>query len=377
VSGAKIALRWNHAPSGSAEVAHWRVLRDRDVLIEEVPVPQATVPNEGFHSYTVVAVGKDGQDSAESQGWHSPPAWQKLKTGFQRFSLAGVAAHNGELWVVGGMDANGKRDEVLVFNPQTKKWKKGPKLPKPISHAPLVSTGDKLYLLGGLTATKDDDGVPLATVYSFDTKNPGGAWIKEDDLPAPRYGGAAAWDGKRLVFAGGAESYEPNTPRPAAAEIWELRRGKWESIDDVLQPARGRTAAATDGKGRIWFVGGADDAPRKVYADVEVLHGNKVSDSTPIRTAVQGAAAVWTHDTGTCIFGGSTIVPNQTAIPVAKVQCLEGTDPGWPDLLEARHNAGAAVIDNTVYVVGSRSCSPCLAGGGSEPAETVLALRFG
>jgi Kelch motif len=133
VSGAKIALRSNCPPSGSAEVAHWRVLRD-GVLIEEVTVPHATVPNEGFHSYTVVAVGKDGQYSAEWQSWHSPPTWQKLKTGFQEFSLAGVAAHNGELWVAGGQDASGKRDEVLVFNPQTDKWRDGPKLPKPVRH---------------------------------------------------------------------------------------------------------------------------------------------------------------------------------------------------------------------------------------------------
>ena len=378
VSGAKIALRWNGSPSGSA-VAHWRVLRDGEVLIKEVPAPKATVPNEGFHSYTVVAVGQDGQNSAASQSWQSPPKWLKLKTGFQEFSLAGVAAHNGELWVVGGQDANGKRDEVLVFNPETKKWRPGPKLPKPISHAPLVSAGDKLYLLGGLTATKGPYGVPVATVYSLDTTNPDATWIKEAELPAPRFGGAAAWDGKRLVFAGGAETFEPNTPRPAAAEIWELRSGKWVSIDAVLRPARDRLAAATDGKGKIWFVGGQEHEPRKIYADVEVLHGNKVSDSTPIRTAVQGAAAVWTPDTGTCVFGGSTVPqtkPIEPAMLVAKVQCLEGTDPGWPDLPEARYNAGAAVIDSTVYVVGSRSCLPCLSGAGSEP-EIVLALRFG
>jgi hypothetical protein len=372
VSGTKIALRWNGAPSGSAEVAHWRVLQDEKV-IDTVTAPEATVTHKGFHSYTVVAVGANGQDSPESKGWHSPPAWQKLQdTGFKdSFSAAGVAAHNGELWVVGGQDGNGKRDEVRVFNPQTNKWQNGPKLPEGISHAPLVSTGDKLYLLGGLTATKDDDGVPQATVYSLDTEKPGGKWIEADKLPAPRYGGAAAWDGQRLVFAGGAESFEPNTPRPAMADIWELKSGKWESIDAGLQPARERMAAATDGKGRIWLVGGADHVPKKVYADVEVLNGNKISDSTAIRTAVQGAPAIWTPDTGTCVFGGSTVLPNQPAKPVAKVQCLDGTDPGWPDLLEARYNAGAVVIDHTIYVVGGSS-DPAL-----KPADMVLALRFG
>ena len=59
------------------------------------------------------------------------------------------------------------------------------------------------------------------------------------------------------------------------------------------------------------------------------------------------------------------------------VQCLEGTDPGGPDLPEARDNACAAVIDSTVYVVGSRSCSLCPGGGGSKQADTVLAPRSG
>ena len=316
-----------------------------------------------------------------------PPVWQKLKTRVQSFSLAGVAAHQNEVWAAGGMDADGKRDEVLVFNPQTKKWRPGSPLPQPISHAPLVSTGNKLYLLGGL-ATKDGISVPLATVYSLNTKNPGGTWVKDADLPAPRYGGAAAWDGQRLVFAGGAETYDPNKPRPAAPEIWELRSGKWERIDDVLQPARDRLAAATDGNGSIWFAGGAElsppqpesaPVPKEIYRDVEVLRGNKVSDSTPIGTAIHSAAAVWTPDTGICVFGGTdgTVLPNQTARPVAKVQCLEGTDPRWPDLPEDRQNAGAAVIDNTVYVVGSRPCSPCLGGAGKGARHCLgVAVRL-
>jgi hypothetical protein len=370
VSGTKITLRWQEAPSGSAAVAHWQVLRDGEILLKEVTVPKATVRNDGLHSYTVVAVGEDSQASPESESWQTPPAWQTLEdTGFKdSFIAAGVAEHKGELWVVGGQDTNGnKRDDVRVFNPQTKKWKDGRKLPEGVSHAPLVSTGNKLYLLGGLTATNVDNGVPLATVYSLDTENSRSNWKKEEELPARRFSGAAAWDGQRLVFAGGAGNLEPNTPRPAAADIWQLRSGKWESIDGGLQPARERLAAATDGKGTIWFVGGADHVTRKVYPDVDLLKANRVTDSTPIHTAVQGAAAIWTPDTGTCIFGGSTVLPNQIAKPVADVECLDGTDPGWPDLPEARYNAGAVVIDHTVYVVG----------GGSEPTDNVLALQFG
>jgi hypothetical protein len=56
-------------------------------------------------------------------------------------------------------------------------------------------------------------------------------------------------------------------------------------------------------------------------------------------------------------------------MPGAKVQCLEGQTRG-PDLPEARHIEGAAVIDTTVYVVRSRSCSPCL-GSDASPAPRM------
>jgi TIR domain/Kelch motif len=399
----RVDLRWDPPVAGAVDVVGWEVRRD-GIRVGEVTDPRASdePPGPGSYTYTVVAAAADGQRSIESSAWvrpgrrprwlvpalailaavlataglllwapWSPPAWQKLEnTGFQEtFSAAGVAEHNGELWVVGGQDG-GKRSEVRVFDPQTGEWRDGPKLPEGISHAPLVSTGDKLYLLGGLTAIEGDDNVPLDTVYRLDSEDPDG-WKEDVTLPARRFSGAAAWDGQRLVFAGGADQIGKGQSRPAKADIWQLRSGKWDSIgSSELQPARERPAAATNGRGTIWFVGGADHGPpRQMFDDVDVLTGNEVNDGTAIRTKVQGAAAIWTPETGPCVLGGSTDLPNQHAKPVADVECLGGTepDPNWPDLPEARYNAGAAVIDHTVYVVG----------GGSEPADMVLALRFG
>ena len=360
-----IELQWEPAPADSAAVAEWEIRRDGEV-VDHATETQTTVPHDGFHSYTVVAVGEDGQRSRESENWNSPPAWQNLEdTGFQEtFDAAGVAEHNGELWVVGG--GHGTRNDVRVLDPQTGEWRDGPKLPMAISHAALVSTGQWIYLLGGITATKDDIGVPLATVYRLDPEDPNGTWIEDVPLPAPRYSGAAAWDGQRLVFAGGAEQFEPRTPRLSAADIWELRSGNWEPVGQLTQ-AREHLAAVTNEEGTIWFVGGADVGSNSVFANVDVFSSDTASSSTAISTAVSGAAAAWTSATGVCVFGGSTVVPNQISEPVDEVECLDGPDPGWPDLPEPRYNAGAVVIDSTVYVVG----------GGSAPENTVLALRFG
>ena len=188
-TGTEITLRWDPAPPDSAAVARWEVRRDGEV-VAEVTEPQVVdaVPGPGSYSYTLVAVGEDGQQSAESEAWiatvpappPAPLAWTSVPDGFQEpISNAGVAAHNGELWVVGGVSGSGsKRTSVRVFNPQTG-WGNGPELPIGVSHAPLVSTGEKLYLLGGLiTGTTS-----VNTVYSLDPADPNGTWVKDTPLP--------------------------------------------------------------------------------------------------------------------------------------------------------------------------------------------------
>jgi hypothetical protein len=373
VSGTKIDLRWDSAPADSAAVARWELRRD-GAVVAEATEPQAvdTVPSPGFYSYTLVAVGEDGQRSAESDSWNSPPEWQKLDAGFQEnFSAAGVANHKGELWVVGGARPGDlPRDEVRIFNPQTGAWRDGPRLPEAVQHAALVSAGEQLFLLGGLTrADPDDLESPLSslrTVYRLDSPN--GTWMVDAPLPEPRLAGAAAWDGHRLVFAGGAEQMRP---RQASADIWELESGQWVTVGEQLRRSREHLAAVTDGDGTIWFVGGADVGRGTVIDDIDVLRGNTLDASPAISTAVEGAATIWTSGMGVCVFGGSTTLPNAVPAPVDLVDCPGGSEPDldWPLLPEPRAGAVAAVIGDTVYVVGGY---PAL-----EAPDMVLALRFG
>ena len=370
-SGTEIDLRWDPAPPGSPAVAHWEVLRD-DAIVDEVTEPQAvdTVPVPGFYSYTIVAVGEDGQQSAKSARWSSPPAWQKPPTGFQeKFSAAGVAAHQGELWVVGGAgEGDHPRDEVRVFDPVQEEWRDGPMLPVAVQHAALVSTGEHLFLLGGLT--RPDPGSELSsldTVYRLDSSE--GPWMLDEPLPGPRFAGAAAWDGQRLVFAGGAGW----KPRTAAADMWALEDEEWVEIGQ-LGLAREHLTAVTDGEGTIWFVGGADVGSGQVVNDVDVLHGTDVGPGPAISTAVEGVAAIWTSETGICVFGGSTTLPNAGpgAAPVDAVECLGDSAPQWPTLPEARAGATAAVLGDTVYVVGGYPAPGAQLGA----ADMVLASRF-
>ena len=72
-------LRWDPPVAGSVDVVAWEVRRDA-TRVGDVTEPWASdqPPGRGSYSYTVTAVGEDGQHSAESNAWVRPgrrPPW--------------------------------------------------------------------------------------------------------------------------------------------------------------------------------------------------------------------------------------------------------------------------------------------------------------
>jgi hypothetical protein len=270
----------------------------------------------------------------------------------------GVAQHQGKVWVVGG---GGSRD-VHVLDPKTGKWEQGPPLPQAVNHAALVSDGTSLFLIGGLSYPSNE---VRDTVYRL--RSPEGTWALDAPLPQPRFAGAAVWDGKRVVFAGGAPTLRP---RAAAAEVWALDQGRWVPLGR-LSKAREHLGAATDGAGTIWFAGGANVGAEggAVYDEVDVVRQAKVEAAGKLSRPAQGLAAVWTAESGMCVIGGSTTLPNATAAPITDVRCAKdsGNTPVWPQLATPVFGAGATVVDGTVFVLGGKS--------GSGPAALALGSR--
>jgi N-acetylneuraminic acid mutarotase len=231
---------------------------------------------------------------------------------------------------------------VRVYDPATGRWRDGPRLPAARSHGVLVSDGQRLYFMGGLNGEIRG----LQTVYRLDS--PDGAWTEDSPLPGGRFSGAAVWDGRRIVFAGGAEL---DKPRRAASDVWALESGRWARIGALASP-REHLAAATDGSGTAWFLGGADVAAGStgLSADVDVVRGSTVAPAQPLANPRQGLTAVWTSASGVCAIGGSTSQPNAAPRPVATVSCLGG-GRAWPDLPRPTYLGASATVADTVYVV--------------------------
>ena len=265
----------------------------------------------------------------------SPIGWRRLREMPVALEGAGVAPYDNRLWVVGGVAPDENRTKlksVEIYDPGTRAWSMGPPLPVALDHAAVVSNGTQLFVLGGFSTSGS-----VQTVYRLDS--PTGTWQPVRSLPSPRGAGAAAWDGSRIVFAGGVA-----TDHKDRADVWALEGDRWRKIGE-LQRARDKLAAATDHLSTVWFIAGRDEAAGvSAYPFVDVVHNDRVSPGGRV-DAVQGSAAVGVGS-AFCMIGGQT--PTGFS---GRVQC-EGPNPTVPGLDPPRAGLGAAVLGPTVYVIG-------------------------
>lgn len=282
--------------------------------------------------------------------------WSLRASAPQPLTEVAAAAFGGQLWVAGGYAEDGSPvDTVQVYDPALDSWSAGPSLPEPVHHSALVSTGERLYLLGGYV---EADGTPTDAVHILDPAL--GTWEDGPPLPSPRAAGAAAFDGARIVYGGGVG------PQGVAAEVDALEGDQWRPLG-VLATAREHLAAASDGEGSVWFLGGRQGGIDTNLADVDLASGNAVSPADELPTARGGISGFYAPGTGACAAGGEG--PDGTFV---EVECIadDGPATALPDLAEGRHGIGAVTLDGTAYILL----------GGPEPgltvSGTVQALRL-
>ncbi len=262
--------------------------------------------------------------------------WQRLPDLPVALEGASMAVFDGRLWLAGGVGAAEGRPKISrvdVYDPGTKAWRAGPELPVALDHASLVATPKQLFVLGGISATGSVD-----TVYRLDS--PTGAWQRDVPLPAPRGAGAAAFDGGRIIFAGGVAA-----DGRAADDVWALQNGRWRALGRLQRP-REKLAVASDGYGTVWLMAGRDPNDQaNAFPYVDVVKAQSVKPAGEV-SPVQGPAGIWWPGAGACMVGG------QSADGFSgRVDCL-GRAPDAPELEPARAGLVAAAVGRTVFVAG-------------------------
>ncbi len=234
--------------------------------------------------------------------------------------------HENKIWVVGAMTCCFPREDVLeriqVFDPATKKWSQGPRIPanRLRGSAGAVMYKGKLYVVGGSTNGHDGGDVNWFDVYNPATDS----WNSLADAPTSRDHASATVIDDKLIVAGGRQTDHPDTfaNLVTSTDIYDFKTGKWSRGPNIPTP---RAGAMTVG-----------------FGDDVVVAGGETERS--------GAAE-------------------------KTVQAYNSKTGQWrtlPSLKEGRHSGGAAVLDGIMHVISGNGTR----GGGDElSSHEVLNLN--
>ena len=202
-----------------------------------------------------------------------------------------------------------------------------------------MSDGQDLWLLGGYVGDAFD--APTDAVRRLPGGDPAGSWESGPPLPERRAAGAAAWDGARVVYGGGVG------PGVLADVVYALGPEGFTPVTR-LSRAREHLAAATDGAGRTWFLGGRQGDLASNLSRVDVVEGSTNEVAGEVPTARGGVAAFWWPSVGACLLGGESPTTAHR-----EVECLapDGATTTLAPMTVPRHGFGAGVIDGVAYAV--------------------------
>jgi hypothetical protein len=80
--------------------------------------------------------------------------WESLESPAKPRSCQ-MTAYRGEIWMLGGRDTEGE-DQTLIYSPRTRRWRKGPQLPRPLSWGAAEVVNGQLILTGGAASYGKD-----------------------------------------------------------------------------------------------------------------------------------------------------------------------------------------------------------------------------
>lgn len=259
----------------------------------------------------------------------------------------GVAALDGRVYVVGGIDDRGGTvDDLLVYEPEADAWSAAAPLPAPLHHVNVAAYQGRLYVLGGLRPSFG----AVGSAWVYDPEDD--AWSAIAPMPAgtERGAGAVGVVGDRIVVAGG----EDAGGALATVSAYVPATDSWDQELPSLPAARNHLMGAVVGD-TLHVIGGRGAGIDDVAAEVFALPAGAGAWQTraPMPTARGGAAAG--------VVGGEIIVvggEGNAAASSGVFAQAEAYDPvadQWralPDMSVPRHGMGAAGIGERLYVPG-------------------------
>ncbi|MEE8492894.1 MAG: kelch repeat-containing protein [Nitrospirales bacterium] len=289
-----------------------------------------------------------GQSSSNVSG---EGTWHTMAPAPTKRTEVAAAVLGGNVYVVGGfaepslsnMASLTVSDAVEAYNPSSNAWTTRASLPSGVHHTGAAAIGNRLYVVGGFTASLFSFWRPVSTVYSYDASTD--TWTEVAPLPTRR--GALAvtvLDGQLYAVGGYGEG-----GNSGAVEVYDPAADRWSTKASLPTP-RDHLAVVAQG-GRIYAVGGRLNIDYGRNLDVTEAYDpatDRWTTVAPLPTPRSGIAAAVIKES-IYVLGGEaregTFRNNEAYRP--------RTD-GWRTVAPmptARHGLAAVEMDGYLYVI--------------------------
>jgi N-acetylneuraminic acid mutarotase len=247
-----------YSPAGNS----WREVPD-------LPLPVDHAMTAGYRGKVFVVGGYGpGRSRLTTLFALSGGSWTRLAPMPEQRAAGGAAVVNGKLYVVGGVASStidrsrqtGRlAKSTLVYDIARNRWstRAGP---TPREHLGVTALGGRIYAVGGRTAGFDTN---LALVEVYNPQS--GKWRRLPRLPGKRGGTGIAGVGRWLVSVGG--EAPPGTIRTVYA--LDLTRRRWSKLPNLPTPRHGLGVVAVGH--RVYVIGGGTTPGLSVSSANEFL----------------------------------------------------------------------------------------------------------
>lgn len=232
-----------------------------------------------------------------------------------------------------GVGRTGVTPSVEAYSPDTDTWRDLPDLPEARHHGMAAAVGNRMFFMGGYTASGD----PSPDVWELVDD----VWANRAPLPEPVAAGAAAILGDAVYIVGGA---------PGAPFLrYDPEADSWSRLREPTTEREHVAGVALDGE--IWALAGRWEG--QIFDTTEVYDPvmGTWRAGPSLMEARSGFGAV-VVDGSIVVAGGEVFSPDEA---LTSVEMLEPADDQWATiepLPHGLHGNPLVAIDTAVYLPG-------------------------
>lgn len=206
---------------------------------------------------------------------------------------------DGGLWIAGGSywkdDKKLWTNEASLFDPKTGKWSAAGTIPKAFGYGITANIDGEIYIMGGA----DGDGKPNRDIYRLR----GGEWIKIGETPAAFVYPAYSSVGSSIYVFGGASDPADVTLSTNDTHIYDTKSGTWSKGEPLPGSPREIFSAAAVGTD-IYVFGGLTQKKGEEIANLDDAYrfDTAAGKWSPVKNMPVKMRAFWAGTDGENIF---------------------------------------------------------------------------